>query len=420
MNIPELRQALCGSVGAILFGAVQPVYGFGMGSMISVYFLVDHDEIKHSTMIYSLWFASLAVFTMTINIIQHYNFAAMGEYLTKRVREKMLSKILSFEIGWFDKEENSTGALCSRLANDANVVRSLVSDRCSLLIQTFSAVTVAFILGLVIAWRLALVMIAVQPIVIIGFYSKRVLLKTMLQKAMKAQEESSKLAAEAVSNLRTVYCIFISATNPEDAPTGKLISAGHLGAKALFQTYFILVSTGKVIADAGTMTNDLAKGSDAVQSVFAVLDRHTLIEPEDPDGEIPKIIIGHIEIRDVDFAYPARPDVMIFKRFSIDIEAGKSTALVGQSGSGKSTIIGLIERLYDPLKGVVKVDGRDISESEVIEAAKAANAHDFIAVLKDGYDTRCGDRGVQLSGGQKQRVAIARAILKNPTVFVTG
>ncbi|CAH1437658.1 unnamed protein product [Lactuca virosa] len=494
MNIPEFRQALYGSVGAILFGAVQPVYSFGMGSMISVYFLVDHDEIKHKTTMYSLWFAGLAVFTMVINIIQHYNFAAMGEYLTKRVREKMLSKILSFEIGWFDQDENSTGALCSRLAKDANVVRSLVGDRCSLLIQTFSAVTVAFILGLVIAWRLALVMIAVQPLVIIGFYSKRVLLKTMSQKAMKAQEESSKLAAEAVSNLRTVtafssqprilkmlqetqkapmresirqawYAGFGLALTQSLMPctwaldfwyAGKLISAAHLGAKALFQTYLILVSTGRTIADAGTMTNDLAKGSDAVQSVFAVLDRHTLIEPEDAAGKKPDIITGHIEIRDVDFAYPARPNVMVFKGFSIDIEAGKSTALVGQSGSGKSTIIGLIERFYDPMTGVVKIDGRDIrsyhlrtlrkyialvsqepalfagtireniiygasetvSESEVIEAAKAANAHDFIAVLKDGYDTQCGDRGIQLSGGQKQRVAIARAILKNSSVLL--
>ncbi|XP_023743757.1 ABC transporter B family member 15 [Lactuca sativa] len=494
MNIPEFRQALYGSLGAILFGAVQPVYSFGMGSMISVYFLVDHDEIKHKTTMYSLWFAGLAIFTMVINIIQHYNFAAMGEHLTKRVREKMLSKILSFEIGWFDQDENSTGALCSRLAKDANVVRSLVGDRCSLLIQTFSAVTVAFILGLVIAWRLALVMIAVQPLVIIGFYSKRVLLKTMSQKAMKAQEESSKLAVEAVSNLRTVtafssqprilkmlqetqkapmresirqawYAGFGLALTQSLMPctwaldfwyAGKLISAGQLGAKALFQTYLILVSTGRTIADAGTMTNDLAKGSDAVQSVFAVLDRHTLIEPDDAAGKKSDIITGHIEIRDVDFAYPARPNVMVFKGFSIDIEAGKSTALVGQSGSGKSTIIGLIERFYDPMKGVVKIDGRDIrayhlrtlrkyialvsqepalfagtireniiygasetvSESEVIEAAKAANAHDFIAVLKDGYDTQCGDRGIQLSGGQKQRVAIARAILKNPSVLL--
>ncbi|KAI3722362.1 hypothetical protein L2E82_33398 [Cichorium intybus] len=494
MNIPEWRQALFGSVGAILFGAIQPLYAFAMGSVISVYFLADHDEIKHKTMIYSLCFAGLAVFSMVINIIQHYNFAAMGEYLTKRVRERMLSKILTFEIGWFDKDENSSGAICSRLAKDANVVRSLVGDRCALLIQTISAVTIACTMGLVIAWRLALVMIAVQPLIIVCFYCKRVLLKNMSHKAMKSQEESSKLAAEAVSNLRTVTAfssqsrILKMLEESQKAPMresirqawyagfglgfsqslmactwaldfwygGKLIGDGQLGSKALFQTFMILVSTGRVIADAGTMTNDLAKGSDAVQSVFAVLDRYTLIEPEDSDGKKPETITGHVEIRDVDFAYPARPDIMIFQGFSIDIEAGKSTALVGQSGSGKSTIIGLIERFYDPMKGVVKVDGRDIrsyhlrtlrkyialvsqeptlfagtireniiygasgevSESEVIEAAKAANAHDFIAVLKDGYDTWCGDRGVQLSGGQKQRVAIARAILKNPAVLL--
>ncbi|CAH1437657.1 unnamed protein product [Lactuca virosa] len=494
MNIPEWRQALFGSIGAILFGAIQPLYAFAMGSVISVYFLTDHDEIKHKTAIYSLCFAGLAVFSMVINIIQHYNFAAMGEYLTKRVRERMLSKILTFEIGWFDQDENSSGAICSRLAKDANVVRSLVGDRCALLIQTISAVLIACTMGLVIAWRLALVMIAVQPLIIVCFYCKRVLLKNMSHKAMKSQEESSKLAAEAVSNLRTVTAFSSQARilkmleETQKAPMresirqawyagfglgfsqslmactwaldfwygGKLISDGHLGSKALFQTFMILVSTGRVIADAGTMTNDLAKGSDAVQSVFAVLDRYTLIEPEDADGKKPEIITGHVEIRDVDFAYPARPDVMIFKGFSIDIEAGKSTALVGQSGSGKSTIIGLIERFYDPMKGVVKIDGRDIrsyhlrtlrkyialvsqeptlfagtireniiygasrevSESEIIEAAKAANAHDFISVLKDGYDTWCGDRGTQLSGGQKQRVAIARAILKNPAVLL--
>ncbi|KAK9061732.1 hypothetical protein SSX86_018915 [Deinandra increscens subsp. villosa] len=494
LNVPEWKEALMGSVGAILFGAIQPLYAFALGSMISVYFLRDHDEIKRRTMIYALCFVGLAVFTMVINIIQHYNFAVMGEQLTKRVRERMLSKILTFEIGWFDQDENSSGAICSRLAKDANVVRSLVGDRSALLIQTISAVLIACTMGLVIAWRLALVMIAVQPIIIVCFYCKRVLLKNMSQKAMKSQEESSKLAAEAVSNLRTVTA-FSSQTRilkmlqeTQKAPMresikqawyagfglgfsqslmactwaldfwygGRLISEGHLGSKALFQTFMILVSTGRVIADAGTMTNDLAKGSDAVQSVFAVLDRYTLIEPEDPDGKKPEIVTGHVEIREVDFAYPARPDVMIFRGFSISIEAGKSTALVGQSGSGKSTIIGLIERFYDPTKGVVKIDGRDIksyhlralrkyialvsqepalfagtirenitygaseevSESEMIEAAKAANAHDFITVLKDGYDTWCGDRGVQLSGGQKQRVAIARAILKNPVVLL--
>jgi len=122
LNIPEWRQVLFGSVSAILYGAIQPVYAFIMGSMVSVYFLSDHDEIKQKTMIYALVFACFAIFFMAINVIQHYNFAAMGEYLSKRVQERMLSKILTFEVGWFDQEENSTGAICSRLANDANVV----------------------------------------------------------------------------------------------------------------------------------------------------------------------------------------------------------------------------------------------------------------------------------------------------------
>ncbi|WVZ14023.1 hypothetical protein V8G54_011589 [Vigna mungo] len=495
MNIPEWKQACMGCLNAVLFGAIQPVYAFSMGSVISVYFLPDHGEIKEKTRIYSLCFLGLAVFSLVVNILQHYNFAYMGEYLTKRIRERMLSKILTFEVGWFDQDENSTGAVCSRLAKEANVVRSLVGDRMALVVQTISAVVIAFTMGLVIAWRLAIVMIAVQPIIIACFYTRRVLLKSMSSKAIKAQDESSKIAAEAVSNLRTITAfssqerILKMLEKAQEGPShesirqswfagvglacsqsltfctwaldfwygGKLVFKGIISGKALFETFMILVSTGRVIADAGSMTNDLAKGSDAVGSVFAILDRYTKIEPDDEtDGHKPEKLTGKIELHDVHFAYPARPNVMIFQGFSIRIDAGKSTALVGQSGSGKSTIIGLIERFYDPLKGIVTIDGRDIKqyhlrslrkhiglvsqeptlfagsireniaygacnkvdESEIIEAARAANAHDFIASLKDGYETWCGDRGVQLSGGQKQRIAIARAILKNPEVLL--
>nr|VDD38689.1 unnamed protein product [Brassica oleracea] len=495
MNLPEWKQALYGCISATLFGAIQPVYAFSLGSMVSVYFLTSHDEIKEKTRIYALSFVGLAVVSFLINISQHYNFAYMGEYLTKRIRERMLSKVLTFEVGWFDQDENSSGSICSRLAKDANVVRSLVGDRMALLVQTISAVTIACTMGLVIAWRLALVMIAVQPLIIVCFYTRRVLLKNMSKKAIKAQDESSKLAAEAVSNVRTITAfssqerIMKMLEKAQENPRresirqswfagiglamsqslttctwaldfwygGRLIEDGYITAKALFETFMILVSTGRVIADAGSMTTDLAKGSDAVGSVFAVLDRYTSIDPEDPEGYELERLTGRVEFLNVDFSYPTRPDVMIFTDFSIDIDAAKSTAIVGPSGSGKSTVIGLIERFYDPVKGVVKIDGRDlrsynlrslrqhialvsqeptlfagtirenivygrasdkIDESEIIEAASAANAHDFITSLTDGYDTYCGDRGVQLSGGQKQRIAIARAVLKNPSVLL--
>lgn len=126
LNLPEWKQACLGCLGAILFGGVQPAYAFAMGSMISVYFLKSHDEIKEKTEIYALCFLGLSIFSLLINILQHYNFAYMGEHLTKRIRERMLSKILTFEIGWFDQDENSSGAVCSRLATDAYTVRACV------------------------------------------------------------------------------------------------------------------------------------------------------------------------------------------------------------------------------------------------------------------------------------------------------
>ncbi|XP_058753860.1 ABC transporter B family member 15-like [Vicia villosa] len=496
MNFPEWKQVCLGCLSAIFFGAVNPLYAFSTGSVASVYFLENRDEIKKQIRIYAFCFLGLALSTMVLNVLQHYSFAYMGEYLTKRVRERMLSKILTFEVGWFDEDQNSTGAVCSRLAKEANVVRSLVGDRLSLTIQTISAVAVTFTMGLIITWRLSIVMIAVQPISIICFYIKCVLLNNMSSKAIKAQDESSKIAVEAVSNLRTITSfssqnrILKMLEKSQQGPShenirqswfagiglacsqslifctralnfwygGKLVSQGYITKNAFFETTMIWISTGKVIGDAASsMTNDFAKASSAVGSVFAVLDRYTKIEPDDLQGYKVEKLIGKIELHDVHFAYPARPNLMIFQGFSIKIDAGKSTALVGESGSGKSTIIGLIERFYDPFKGMVTIDGRDIKsynlrslrkhialvnqeptlfggtirdniaygayddkvdESEIIEAAKAAKAHDFISSLKDGYETWCGDKGVQLSGGQKQRIAIARAILKNPEVLL--
>lgn len=122
MNIPEWKQAALGCLSAILFGAVEPMFGFTMGTTLSVFFLTNHEEMKEKITTLAFCFFGLSVIALLINLLQHYSFAYVGEYLSNRIRERLLTKILSFEVGWFDEDRNSTGAICSRLTKDAEQV----------------------------------------------------------------------------------------------------------------------------------------------------------------------------------------------------------------------------------------------------------------------------------------------------------
>jgi ATP-binding cassette, subfamily B (MDR/TAP), member 1 len=198
----------------------------------------------------------------------------------------------------------------------------------------------------------------------------------------------------------------------------------------------------------------------AAGKIFNTIDRESPIDPTNDEGEKLDKVEGTITLEHVKHIYPSRPEVVVCENISLSIPANKTTALVGASGSGKSTIVGLVERFYDPVEGRVLLDGHDISklnlrwlrqqmalvsqeptlfgttifnnikhgligtehenETEevarelVIEAAKKANAHDFVMSLPEGYETNVGERGFLLSGGQKQRIAIARAIVSDP------
>lgn len=197
---------------------------------------------------------------------------------------------------------------------------------------------------------------------------------------------------------------------------GRLLQQDLIEPKHLFPAFLILLFTAYIIAEAGSMTNDLSKGSSAIQSVLAILDRKSEIDPDNKWGlDIKRRIKGRVDLKNVFFAYPSRPDQMFFKGLTLKIDAGQTVALVGQSGSGKSTIIGLIKRFYDPDKGSIYIDEQEIknyklrilrshialvsqeptlfagtirenisygkedaTESEIRRAAVHANAHEFV------------------------------------------
>ncbi|KAF3557655.1 hypothetical protein F2Q69_00017507 [Brassica cretica] len=218
----------------------------------------------------------------------------------------------------------------------------------------------------------------------------------------------------------------------------------------------VLMVSANGAAETLTLAPDFIKGGQAMRSVFELLDRKTEIEPDDPDTTpVPDRLRGEVELKHIDFSYPSRPDIQVFRDLTLRARAGKTLALVGPSGCGKSSVISLVQRFYEPSSGRVMIDGKDIrkynlkalrkhiaivpqepclfgttiqeniayghecaTEAEIIQAASLASAHKFISALPDGYKTYVGERGVQLSGGQKQRIAIARALVRKAEIML--
>ncbi|XP_068013048.1 ATP-dependent translocase ABCB1 isoform X4 [Melanerpes formicivorus] len=211
------------------------------------------------------------------------------------------------------------------------------------------------------------------------------------------------------------------------------------------------------LGQSSSFAPDYAKAKISAAHLFLLFERVPSIDSYSEDGEQPGSFEGNITIKDVRFNYPNRPDVKILQGLNLKVEKGQTLALVGSSGCGKSTVVQLLERFYDPLEGEVLFDGknakslniqwlraqlgivsqepilfdctiaeniaygdnsRQVSHEEVVHAAKEANIHSFIESLPNKYSTRVGDKGTQLSGGQKQRIAIARALVRRPRVLL--
>ncbi|CAM6129698.1 unnamed protein product [Calypogeia fissa] len=490
---PDWKYCVAGVMGSILAGFLYPVFGLLVGDMLTTYYEAP-DKMKKNVATYSEALVGLGGGALCIYTLQHYSIGVVGENLVKRIREKMFFKILRNELGWYDMEENNSSQILARLNSDSTHVRGAIGDRVALMLQNATLVIASWTITLGLQWKLSLVIISITPLLVFGAATTKFFQRSSFSGDLsKSYARATQVAGEAVTNIRTVaafnaetkvQALFAKELKGPAASsflTGQVAGLGlgfsqvcQFGSYALgmwyagilivdegasygncVKVFIILMLCAFAMAETLAVGPDLIKGGEAVASVFEVLDRETSIEPEDPNGEHVTELLGNIELKNVTFAYPSRPNVTIFKNLSLKVRAAHSLALVGASGSGKSSVIALIERFYDTISGQILIDGKDIkkynlrsvrkhialvqqepalfatsiyqnivygkdgaSEGEVIEAAKAANAHNFISSLPDGYKTQVGERGVQLSGGQKQRVAIARAVLKDPAILL--
>lgn len=166
MNSPEWVYALFGSVGSVVCGSISALFAYVLSAVLSIYYSQDHAYMRREIGKYCYLLIGVSSAALLFNTLQHFLWDVVGENLTKRVREKMLAAVLKNEVAWFDQEENESARIAARLALDANNVRSAIGDRISVIMQNSALMLVACTAGFVLQWRLALVLVAVFPIVV--------------------------------------------------------------------------------------------------------------------------------------------------------------------------------------------------------------------------------------------------------------
>ncbi|XP_056330772.1 antigen peptide transporter 1 [Danio aesculapii] len=397
--------------------------------------------------------------------------------------------VLKQDIAFFDKA--TTGDIVSRITTDTNTMSESLSEKLSLLMWYFMRVIFLFGSMLMLSTRLCCFTLLGLPVIwiipeIFGrFYQK---LSVQVQDSLAKANE---VATETFSSMKTVRsfanedgeteryrkCLEDTFALNKVEAAAYAVSTWTNSMSSLALKVSILYYGGRLVTGSDVSSGDLVsfvlyelqftsavevlmsywphvkKAVGASEKIFEYVDRKPDVPP---DGSLaPKTLKGHVQFRNITFAYPKRPDTNVLKSVSLELKAGQITALVGPSGSGKTTVVSLLERFYQPQSGEILLDHKPLlsykdqylhekisvvsqepvlfarsvrenikygkenaTDKEIYAAARLANADDFISSLPKGYDTDAGEKGGQVSGGQKQRIAIARALIQKPQILV--
>jgi ABC-type multidrug transport system fused ATPase/permease subunit len=430
----------------------------------------------------------IAVLGAISSYIANYYTTSVGQWVANDLRLRTYHHLQQLSLSYYDSHQ--TGTLLSTITSDVQTIQGFASSSTlGIVVDLLTIVGMLFIMFW-LNWDFTLIAIAVTPFMLLlvsrfkkavkkathevrkeqskivtvveqGLQSMRVvkafgrqeLAEEELAEVSQATVDASLKARRVKALLSPIVAITVSFCTAIVLWRGSaLILAGVMtvGAMTVFLSY--LNKFFKPVQDLATMTNAIAQAAVGVERIRGILDADTII-PEHPNAREPQALTGEIEFDHVAFSYNA--DAPVLKDVSFHIKAGQMVGVVGTTGGGKSTIVSLIPRFYDPTAGTVKIDGVDIreykfhalrdqigyvlqetvlfagsvrdniaygrdgvTEKQILEAAKLANADEFISRMPHGYDTVVGERGETLSGGQRQRIGIARAIIRNNPILI--
>ncbi|KNE72357.1 hypothetical protein AMAG_16841 [Allomyces macrogynus ATCC 38327] len=502
-----------GTAGAVLNGACLPIFNVIMGDTITMF--TDHDRVIALSKIYPgryppavmqalndafwndivgqiWWILGLAIVTFIVSFLQLGMWQTAGEAQAFRIKQEYFKALLRQEVAYFDDQKR--GELTSRITADVEQVQDGIADKVGHTIQYVATFFISFIVAFVKNAYLTGILCCCIPFLIgASGFTGRMTMKAV-REALVSYGRAGAIAEEVFTGLRTV--ISFGAENREADRYEQQLEhvrqqesrRGYVAGIGIGLIFFVLFSSYSVgffvgslkIADgsiqigvlitvflnyligsfslgnAAPYISSFASAQSSAFSIFQVIDRASLVNPFDEGGLKPETLKGRIEFRDIDFAYPTRLDVPILKKFNLTIEPGMTVALVGQSGSGKSTCVGLLQRFYLPLSGSVLLDGvpieqlnvhwlrskigvvgqepvlfrgtlreniawgalGQVTDDQIWHALRQSNAAAFVSDLPDRLDTVISEGGVSLSGGQKQRIAIARALIRDPKIVL--